>query len=70
MEHDTIVIGLGAIFILIGIIGGGFEIKEIKIPRVGMFPRVLAGMIGVTVLGLGAFAGNAVHCRLRRSKPV
>jgi chemotaxis protein histidine kinase CheA len=36
----------GALLILIGIVGGGFEIKELKIPKVSIAGRVIAGLIG------------------------
>lgn len=38
---------IGAIFFLIGLLGGGFEISAIKIPPVGKFPRTLSAGIGI-----------------------
>lgn len=38
---------IGAIFFLIGILGGGFEVSAIKIPSVGKLIRIISGGIGV-----------------------
>jgi hypothetical protein len=51
MTTETILIVLGALLTLIGILGGGFELKEAKFPRVGMVPRVLALLLGVALIG-------------------
>lgn len=44
---------VGAVFFLIGLLGGGFEISAIKIPPVGRFPRILSTVIGGFFLLLG-----------------
>jgi hypothetical protein len=50
----------GAFLLLIAIIGGGFEMRELKIPKVGNVPRILAGVGGVLfvmfAIGVGAAA--------------
>ena len=38
---------LGSILLLIGIFGGGFQIKELKIPQIGKFSRFLATSLGI-----------------------
>lgn len=43
----------GCILILIGIIGGGFEVKELKIPKVAWLTRIIAIIAGIAFLGLG-----------------
>ncbi len=45
----------GGLLILIGLLGGGFEIKELKIPRVGGLCRVMAAMAGIVFILLGIF---------------
>lgn len=58
MTPNIVISGLGAILLLVGIVGGGFEIKEFKIPRVGTAPRVLAAIAGVVFLLLGIGLGG------------
>jgi hypothetical protein len=55
MDSQTALILLGALLLLVGIIGGGFEIKELKIPKVGIFPRIAALTLGVLLIGKFAF---------------
>jgi hypothetical protein len=38
---------LGSILLLIGIFGGGFQVKELKIPQIGKFSRFLATSLGI-----------------------
>jgi hypothetical protein len=37
----------GGILLLVGVLGGGFEIKELKVPKVGAGVRVLSTIVGV-----------------------
>jgi hypothetical protein len=48
---------LGALLLLVGILGGGFEIKEVKVPKVGAMPRLGAFIVGVFFLYVG-FVGH------------
>src|SRR5574341_2171306 len=50
--NEGILLVVGAIFFLIGLLGGGFEISAIKIPSVGMWARVLLAGIGVIFIGI------------------
>jgi len=43
---------IGAIFFLIGLLGGGFEISAIKIPPVGKYPRYFSLGIGILFMGI------------------
>jgi hypothetical protein len=43
----------GAILLAVAILGGGFEIKEIKVSNVSIGVRVLAGIVGLFFIGLG-----------------
>lgn len=53
MTIEFIVFALGALLLLIGVIGGGFELKEIKIPPVGWIARALSSMAGVILILVG-----------------
>jgi hypothetical protein len=46
MNLQTMSFIFGALLILIGIIGGGFEIKELKLPKVGGSIRLISIIIG------------------------
>lgn len=53
LDSNGLVIVLGVFLLLIGIVGGGFEVKELKIPRVGSFPRGLSLTLGLVLVFLG-----------------
>jgi len=53
MGIDAIAFGLGALLLLVGILGGGFEIREFKTPPIGRALRVIATMIGLFFILLG-----------------
>ena len=46
MELKALFFLLGSLLILIALIGGGFSAKDIEIPKVGMVPRILSGLLG------------------------
>jgi hypothetical protein len=59
MDLKTLTFILGSILLLIGIFGGGFQVKELKIPQIGKFSRFLATSLGIffIVLSLGLDIG-------------
>jgi hypothetical protein len=50
--NEGILLFVGAIFFLIGLLGGGFEIAAIKMPSVGKYPRIISGGIGIIFMGI------------------
>jgi hypothetical protein len=44
---------VGCILIGVAVIGGGFEVKEIKMPRVGILVRLLSAGVGLAFIFLG-----------------
>ncbi len=52
-SNEGILLIVGALFLLLGLLGGGFEISAIKIPPVGKFTQTFALVIGALVFGLG-----------------
>jgi hypothetical protein len=44
---EGLLLVIGAIFLSIGILGGGFELSAIKIPPVGNYPRIFAFITGM-----------------------
>jgi hypothetical protein len=53
MTLQTMSFIFGAILLAVAILGGGFEIKEIKVPNVTMGGRIIAGIVGIFFVGLG-----------------
>lgn len=51
--NEGILLLIGALFLLLGLLGGGFEVSAIKIPPVGKYTRGFAFIIGAIVFGLG-----------------
>jgi hypothetical protein len=47
MNTELLLAALGALLVLTGVLGGGFEIREIKIPRIGWGGRAAASIVGV-----------------------
>ena len=43
----------GAILLAVAILGGGFEVKEIKISNVSVGVRIIAGIVGLFFIVLG-----------------
>jgi len=43
----------GGLLLLVGVLGGGFEVKELKIPKVGIGVRVVSFVVGVLFVFLG-----------------
>lgn len=52
MSNLAIAFAFSLILIMISIVGGGIEFKEIKIPNLGIVPRVLTFLLGCAVLAV------------------
>ena len=55
MSTHMILIALGAILTLAGIVGGGLTLKEIKIPALNKFSRIMACIFGVVFIAAGIY---------------
>ncbi len=53
MTTEILAFGFGCILIFIAVIGGGMEVKELKVPKVGRSTRIAALVGGVVFIGLG-----------------
>lgn len=53
MTPELLLFIFGALLILIGILGGGFDVKELKIPKVGAGVRICAILGGLFFIALG-----------------
>lgn len=53
MPNDIgILLIVGAVFFLIGLLGGGLEISAIKVPSMGKMPRILSTGVGAIFMGI------------------
>jgi len=68
MSVEVVALGGGILFMLVAIVGGGFVIREIAMPRVPHWARAASGIVGLLLLlpfalallrGEGAAAGDA-----------
>ncbi|SRR6266568_1147742 len=64
MTLQSLAFLFGALLLLVGILGGGFEVKEIKIPQVPGAGRALASILGFMFIGLAIW-----QPQLPRSQP-
>ena len=59
MTSEIVPFVFGVMLILIGILSGGFEVRELKIPKVGPGVRILAAVGGLAFITLGI----GIQCR-------
>jgi hypothetical protein len=60
MTLQTMSFIFGALMLAVGILGGGFEVKEIKISKVTTGVRIFAALIGIVFVGLGFWQPGAL----------
>jgi hypothetical protein len=55
MKLNLVAFLFGAILLAVAILGGGFELKELKVPKVSWFPRLMSAFMGMffVVVGIG-----------------
>lgn len=70
MSIEIVSFAVGSVLVLIGILGGGFEVKEIKIPKVGMGVRIVALLAGGLFVCLGIGETPAAGDKLVPASPV
>jgi len=58
MTLPIVIFAFGGLLLLIGILGGGFEIKGLKIPKVGSVPRLLATIASLFFIVWGILQYN------------
>jgi hypothetical protein len=52
---DTMAFILGGLLIAVALLGGGFEVHELKVPAVGGIGRLLCFIVGAVFIGLAVF---------------
>lgn len=53
MSIQVIAFAFGGLLLFVGLLGGGFEVKELKVPRVGAGVRGMSTMLGAIFVCLG-----------------
>jgi hypothetical protein len=59
MNMDVLSYVFGIVLLFIAIVGGGFEVRELKVPRVGRVARAVSGVTGVLFLLIGFAVSGA-----------
>lgn len=54
-SNEGVLLVIGALFLLLGLLGGGFEVAAFKVPPVGKYTRAIALALGALVFGVGLF---------------
>jgi len=75
MTLQTLAFLLGCGLIVIAIVGGGIEAKEVKVPKLSPLPRLLSagfgiGLVAGAVGGLSGYAGGAPDASAANAAPV
>src|ERR1700730_18006366 len=68
MTIQTLLLLFGALLLLIAIVGGGLEVKELKIPKVENTPRIIAAVGGIVFI-LMAINYNAITIEEKKTTP-
>jgi hypothetical protein len=68
MTLQIVLLIFSGLLLLIAIIGGGFEVRELKIPKVERTPRILAAL-GGTIFVLLAFYYDAQKVEEKKTPP-
>jgi hypothetical protein len=55
MSIETMSFILGGLLVAVGLLGGGIEVRELKVPSVGRASRLLSFVAGVAFIGLALF---------------
>jgi hypothetical protein len=53
MTIEVLAFAFGGFLLLLGLLGGGFELRELKIPKVGWAPRLSSIVLGLVFLLVG-----------------
>ena len=72
MSIDTMAFILGGLLVAVALLGGGLEVRELKIPSVGRIGRLLCFIVGAVFIGLAGAGdpgtGNTIGvCSLAQS---
>lgn len=69
MNVNLLAFVFGALLLFVAIIGGGFELRELKVPKVGWAPRAVALVVGVLFIGVGFAYGTEPAVAAKETPP-
>jgi hypothetical protein len=52
MTLQLVLATAGSIALLVGLFGGGVKAKEIEVPKINVWPRILSSLIGIMLIGV------------------
>jgi hypothetical protein len=61
MPLQTVLAIAGSIALLVGLFGGGVKAKEIEVPRLSVWPRILSSLIGMVLIGIAIRLPNPLQ---------
>jgi hypothetical protein len=61
-SSHTILVVIGGVLLVIGLLGGGIEISDIRLPRMASWLRAITVMAGLFFMGLGLYLDPQVRC--------
>lgn len=60
MSAQILVLGFGSLLILLGLVGGGFTIKSVDLPKIRNVARTFSVIIGLVLVIFGMFGFDDV----------
>jgi hypothetical protein len=69
MSIEVLAFAFGIVMLFIAIVGGGFELRELKVPKVGRIARLVSGITGVIFLLVGIGATTLADPRPAEATP-
>jgi hypothetical protein len=67
---NSIMIGTGALLVLAGILGGGFTVPKIKLPKLGSIVRVISTIVGLALILIAVAIGNPTPNQTSKPAPL
>lgn len=50
LDPETLLLIAGLALVIVSVIGGGFQVKEISVPKIGRMARVIAVLLGMLLV--------------------
>jgi hypothetical protein len=69
MNAQSALLLIGGLLLLIAIVGGGIEVKELRVPKVERLPRAVCGGAGVVFVMLGLSVADTAQSAASRQTP-
>lgn len=70
MSTHMILVALGAVLVLAGIVGGGLSLKEVKLPKLNRFSRIMACIFGVIFIVAGIYVEKTPNNKINQKTEI